>query len=116
MITKQALKPMRPCRHPGCKELSTSTYCEKHKAEGRPWAKAKEIKRLRGRKSQERRKRIAERDGYRCQVCGRVASKGIADHKIPLAEGGEDTEENMQWLGYECHEAKTKGESERGKR
>jgi 5-methylcytosine-specific restriction enzyme A len=107
-------KPLRPCRHPGCKELSTSTYCEKHKAEGKPWAKKNEPKRMRGRKSQARRERIAERDGFICQMCGRVTSTGIADHIIPLAFGGEDIEENMQWLCPNCHQVKTKEESKGG--
>ena len=47
--------------------------------------------------------RIAERDGFKCQMCGRVTAKGIADHIIPLAFGGEDVEENMQWLCADCH-------------
>ena len=110
------MQPLKPCKHPGCRNLSTNGYCDLHKAERGPWASRNKPKRLRGRKSQERRKRIAERDGFRCQVCGRVASKGIADHTLALAEGGEDVEENMQWICNECHEAKTKGESERGKR
>lgn len=46
---------------------------------------------------------------------GSVKAKGIADHKIPLAFGGEDTEENMQWLCVTCSDAKTKGESKGGK-
>ena len=108
--------PMRPCKHPGCRNLSATGYCDEHKAERGPWVSKNKPKRLRGRKSQERRKRIAERDGYKCQVCGRVTSKGIADHIIPLAFGGKDVEDQMQWICNECHEAKTKRESERGKR
>ncbi len=26
-----ALKPLRPCRHPGCRELTRDGYCPKHK-------------------------------------------------------------------------------------
>ena len=26
-----ALKPLRPCRHPGCRELTRDGYCSKHK-------------------------------------------------------------------------------------
>jgi 5-methylcytosine-specific restriction protein A len=49
-------------------------------------------------------------------MCGRVTAKGIADHIIPLAFGGEDTDENMQWLCKEpCHRLKTEQESKRGK-
>lgn len=26
-----AMKPLRPCRHPGCRELTRERYCPKHK-------------------------------------------------------------------------------------
>lgn len=26
-----AMKPLRPCRHPGCRELTRDGYCSKHK-------------------------------------------------------------------------------------
>ena len=107
------MKPMKPCKHPGCRKLSTDGYCEEHIAEGKPWAS--QTKRIRGRASQDRRKMIAERDGFVCQMCGRVTAVGIADHIIPLAFGGEDTEENMQWTCAACSDIKTKGESKRGK-
>lgn len=106
--------PMKPCKHPGCNVLTTDGYCEKHRAEGKPWASRS--KRIRGRKSQDRRKRIAERDGFVCQMCGMVTAVGIADHIIPLAFGGEDTEENMQWTCMKCSAMKTKQESKEGKK
>jgi 5-methylcytosine-specific restriction endonuclease McrA len=59
---------------------------------------------------------IAERDGFVCQICGRVTAKGIADHIIPLAFGGEDIDENMQWLCVRCSDMKTKQESKEGKK
>ena len=101
------MRPLKPCRHPGCKNLSVTGYCEKHSAEGKPWAKKNEVKRLRGRKGQARRKRIAERDGFVCQICGAVVAKGIADHKTPLAFGGLDTEDNLQWICTLCHQKKS---------
>ena len=107
------MKPMKPCKHPGCRDLTADGYCESHRSEGNPWAS--KTKRIRGRASQDRRKRIAERDGFVCQICGMVTAVGIADHSIPLAFGGEDTEENMQWVCPQCSDIKTKGESKRGK-
>jgi len=109
------MRPLKPCRHPGCKQLTEDGYCEKHKAEGKPWASRHKPDRLRGKKSQERRLRIAERDGLICQMCGRVTAKGIADHIIPLAFGGPDTEDNLQWLCVPCSDAKTKKESKGGR-
>lgn len=40
----------------------------------------------------------------------------VADHVIPLAEGGRDDESNLQGLCGECHEVKTQAESQRGQR
>lgn len=36
-----ALKPFRPCRHPGCGELTREVYCPKHKPAERRSAQAK---------------------------------------------------------------------------
>ena len=97
----ESVVPMKPCRYPGCRRLSTTGWCDEHKSE--PWGSTHKPTRLRGRRSQDRRKRIAERDGFCCQICGRVTAVGIADHIIPLAFGGEDTEDNMQWVCPACH-------------
>ena len=31
-----ALKPLRPCRHPGCAALTREGYCPKHKPQKAP--------------------------------------------------------------------------------
>jgi len=108
-------RPLRPCKHSGCNALTDKGYCELHKADDKPWFKQNEPKRIRGRASQERRKRIAERDGYKCQICGIATAKGIADHKMPLAFGGKDVEDQMQWLCFDCNQIKTQEESKMGK-
>lgn len=72
--------------------------------------------RLRGRALQARNERIAVRDMYTCQVCGRVAdrSEGQVDHRIPLAQGGTDGDDNLQWICTEpCHREKTERENAR---
>ena len=104
---KTGRKPLKPCKHPGCRNLTTTRHCEIHKSEGKPWASKHKPKRLKGRKSQERRLRIAERDVFICQMCGRPTTNGIADHIIPLAFGGKDDEDNMQWLCIPCHQKKS---------
>ena len=50
-----------------------------------------------------------------CVKRGRVTVATIRDHIIPLAEGGEDVPENTQPLCVQCHAAKTKAESARGR-
>jgi 5-methylcytosine-specific restriction endonuclease McrA len=51
---------------------------------------------------------IAERDGYRCQLCGQAVAMGepvphphapTIDHIVPLAGGGDDTRANI-WLAH----------------
>ena len=36
MITMPS-RPLRPCRHPGCPELTRDGYCETHRAEARTY-------------------------------------------------------------------------------
>lgn len=69
--------------------------------------------RLRGRTLRIRNARIAARDLYTCQACGRVADKheGQVDHRMPLAHGGSDDPGNLQWLCIECHRLKTQREN-----
>lgn len=62
-----------------------------------------------------------------CQLClamdpPRYTRSGVADHKVPKAEGGTDDRGNYQALGYprsrhpdgcDCHEIKTAAERKR---
>ena len=50
-----------------------------------------------------------------CERQGRVTVATIRDHIIPLAEGGQDTADNIQGLCEECHNKKTLAESKRGR-
>jgi 5-methylcytosine-specific restriction protein A len=60
-------------------------------------------------------KRISERDGYRCQICGRVTVDGEVDHKTPLHLGGAESDANRWLLCVDCHRLKTeREEKERG--
>ena len=56
------------------------------------------------------RAKILERDGRRCQMCGRTVSKDKIrlhiDHKIPRAWGGTTDEDNLWALCSECNEGK----------
>jgi len=72
------------------------------------------VERIRGRQLQKIAMRIAQRDEYTCQVCGRVTVDGEVDHLTPLHLGGAESDENRQWLCLECHAAKTERE-ERGR-
>ena len=67
------------------------------------------VQRIRGRKSQVRRKALFDREPL-CRNClkqGRVRAATIADHVVALVNGGPDTEDNLQPLCQACSDAKT---------
>lgn len=67
------------------------------------------MKRLRGRKLQERRQRLLMRNPLcvHCEAQGRVTPAVELDHVIPLCKGGPDDEANLMPLCVECHRLKT---------
>lgn len=74
------------------------------------------VERIRGNSLKAIRKRVAQRDEYTCQICGRVTVYGEIDHKTPLALGGSESDENRWYLCKQCHKLKSfREEGERGK-
>ena len=65
--------------------------------------------RIRGRKSQARRKALLEREPLcrHCKAKGITRAATIADHIVALVNGGPDTEDNLQPLCRACSDAKT---------
>jgi 5-methylcytosine-specific restriction enzyme A len=108
-------KPKRPCNHPGCPNLTSERYCDKHKPL-HVWVKPIDIPRMRGRKLQRERNRLFDSDPLcvECLKVGRTTPATQRDHIIPLAEGGLDTQENTQGLCQDCHDKKSQEESKRG--
>lgn len=53
-----------------------------------------------------RRRKIFERDCYRCIKCDGWKKLQV-DHIIPIAQGGKTIPKNLQTLCYECHKKKT---------
>lgn len=65
---------------------------------------------------QKMRKQLLRREPL-CRACkeqGRVTAAIIADHIVPLAEGGLGHVDNLQPLCRDCHKEKTLAESARG--
>ena len=62
----------------------------------------------RGRVSNEMRRKIYERDNYRCRCCGRNQNEVDLeiDHIVPIAKGGKSTLDNLQTLCAECNKRK----------
>lgn len=58
---------------------------------------------------------IAERDRYRCQLCGKRVPMAVKvpdrqaptiDHIVPVSEGGDDTRANVQLAHFGCNSSK----------
>jgi 5-methylcytosine-specific restriction endonuclease McrA len=84
-------------RCPTCKKQNS----QRRKAEGRTGERGSTHA------SRQRRRNVLERANHRCFYC--TASASIADHYIPLAEGGPDTEENMVAACVPCNSKKGDG-------
>lgn len=60
--------------------------------------------------SQTRRFEILKRDNYRCQLCGSSADDGArlhVDHRVPLAKGGSNLDDNLWTLCEQCNLGKS---------
>lgn len=60
--------------------------------------------------TKELRERIAKRDNYTCQICGKYMPDGVGlhiDHIIPIAKGGKSIPSNLQVLCSKCNGRKS---------
>jgi len=104
-------KPTRPCRYPGCPNLTTEgSYCPEHtRLVNQQYEKQREIadpyrKKFYGsRRWQNLRKIVLNRDPV-CAICG-VKPATDVDH----VDGDRDNNDpaNLQGLCHECHSRKT---------
>ncbi len=100
-------KALKPCKHPGCPNLTAELYCEIHKQPDRP-SSAK-----RGYNSKWRKlSKQYLRKHPMCVCCmaeGRFVPATVVDHIIP--HRGDDTlmwnQDNWQALCKPCHDKKT---------
>ncbi len=69
---------------------------------------------MRKRRSAAQREAIAAAYDWTCGLCGLpihpVQQSWHLDHEIPLADGGEDTDENLRPVHFNCHLTKTKAD------
>ena len=95
---------MRACL--GCGRPTQKSRCSTCERERQAERKAKGLTGERGstHASRLRRYKVLERDRHRCHYCSAPAN--IADHYIPLAAGGPDTEENLVAACTPCNSAK----------
>lgn len=72
-----------------------------------------DTQRMRGRRLQARNHRFLAEHPL-CACCarqGRTTAAAEVDHKVPLHEGGQDVESNLQGLCIPCHKAKSAREA-----
>lgn len=107
----------RPCSHPGCGVLvrDGTGRCPRHPKQS--WVKKPTAaKRITGRPLQRLRAELFAREPL-CRDCVKLGLVKLAtqrDHIIPLEEGGQDVESNVQPLCDEHHDTKSKAERARG--
>lgn len=100
--------PKRPCRHPGCPNLSDGVYCEQHRGQY-----ARESATQRGYDARWRRARVLFlRQHSLCVQClqeNRLTPATVVDHIIP--HRGDDKlfwdQGNLQAICKTCHDIKT---------
>lgn len=102
------IKPKRPCRQPGCPNLSDDVYCEVHRI-----LYARENATVRGYDTRWRAARKRYLRGHplclECQRNGRTRPATVVDHVLPH-RGNEDLfwdQNNWQPLCKGCHDKKT---------
>lgn len=107
--------PKKPCRYPGCPNLTDGQYCEEHKSKTkRPYEKYgrnKTVRRRYGRAWKRIRDSYVKEHPF-CEMCfekGIIVAVDEVHHKKPLAEGGTHEKDNLISLCKSCH-AKIHGE------
>lgn len=101
--------PKKPCKYPGCPNLTEKTYCEEHETEmNRAYEKYGRDKAVR-RKYGRAWKRIRDKYVSQHPFCEKCLEKGVlvsvdeVHHTLPLSEGGTHDQENLIALCKSCH-------------
>lgn len=110
----------RLCVEPGCSEvIAKGSRCASHgaahkarRARQLAGINSPEYKRKRrlardggsGHRGQVARRRILDRDGHQCVICGSAGPLEV-DHIVPVALGGSNDDSNKRTLCKPCHKA-----------
>ena len=114
-------KPMKPCRYPGCPNLTEGTYCTEHKRlmDARYDARcrdrgAADFYHSREWKHLRQNYLIEHPFCVECWGKGKLTKADVVDHIIPIKQGGPALEEsNLQALCASCHGRKSIREGSR---
>lgn len=110
-----ALKPLRPCAHPGCCEVTRETWCPKHKPQRKDRRSAESADWQRWYKLPIFAKHLRPQQLLREPFCRECAKFGLripatdVDHIVPhRGDWALFTDpENLQSLCHSCHSRKT---------
>lgn len=102
-------KPKKPCKYPGCPNLTDGTYCEQHrKLMARNYEKYQRAPDTRKKYGHEWR-RIRNRYVAKHPLCERCLKKGRitpveeVHHILPVNRGGTNEESNLMSVCKRCH-------------
>lgn len=108
------MRPKRPCRYPGCKNLSDGSYCEEHRK------KVESVLEKRRGNARERgyttawdkARSVYLRDHPLCEEClrnGRITPATVVDHIIPHRGDRKLFWDQTNWqvMCKACHDHKT---------
>ncbi len=102
-------KPMKPCKYPGCPNLTSGTYCEKHKSlmakQYEKYERAPDTRKKYGNEWRRVRARYVAKHPLceRCLKEGRITPVEEVHHIIPVNRGGTNAESNLMSLCKSCH-------------
>lgn len=104
-------KPLKPCKHNGCPNLTDEMFCEEHKKyASRNYEKCRRNKTLSKHYSNtnwRKRRAIYISQNPLCERClskGRMTTANLVHHIVPVSQGGSDDEDNLMALCRSCHE------------
>jgi len=108
-VTAMPHKPAKPCAHQGCRELTTSRYCDTHtrqeaKQYNRYYRDPNSRKRYGGTWKRIRAAFLAANP--LCVICkqdGRLTPATLVHHKVKLTDGGTNEWHNLTALCSSCH-------------
>ena len=105
------IKPKKPCKHPGCPQLTNDRYCDLH-AKLHTDDRASAYERGYSNRWQKARKRFLDKQPLcaECERAGKLTPAMVVDHRKP--HRGDTTlfwdERNWQPLCKKCHDRKTR--------
>ena len=102
-------KPKKPCKHPGCPNLTDGTYCREHARlryqQYNSEQRDPETKNRYGSEWRSIREQFIVAFPF-CQICrkyGRITRAVEVHHIVPLSEGGTHDFSNLISLCHRCH-------------